>query len=246
MIHRKLMLCTLVICFLLASGVSAANKKEQSVDADIVWSESDGIRKEVFFTTRLADGWAEPEMITDDYFDNNSPVIEKDKEGNRWIFWSAYHNRTSEIRYTTRSADQWAEAQKLPSPMQSNVTPSFVFDGNGAAWVVWSANNGDLDDIYFSTNKDGNWSEPLPVHQPNNTVDALPVIDLEEPGRLVVTWKRLTDGRYESVASVWEDGRWGAEALVAEQQTDEQADQIPDLELPSFIADNTNIFLRIY
>jgi len=242
--HRLgvVMLVTLLSAgWLSGAVVQPLNERE----IDVVWSTSDGQRQEIYYTNRKEGSWTEPVRITDDYYDNMYPVIDKDSSGRRWVFWTAYNNGTMELRYTTGENGTWSESETLAGEMTSNISPSVIIDTEDTVWVVWSANDGDLDDIYFAANKKDSWSEPTLLHEPNSVADMLPEIELDGAGRPVVSWKTLKNGRTTVVASRLTDSHW-SEPEIEEIVDTAGQDDSEKLELPSFVINSSMVFVRIY
>ncbi len=225
----------------------AAEELPAQQEIDVVWTKSDGIRPEIFLTTNSGGTWSDPVMVTDDYFDNMHPVIDRDSGGTRWLFWTAYDNNRTEIRYTTGIAGEWEKSKSLASEMKSNSGPSAVIDKNDAVWVVWSASDGDLDDIYYAVNKDGEWSETQILHEPNEVPDTLPVIELNGEDGVSVSWKQLQDDKYVSVSSVYDGSEWSSPDVVQESDEPENEDSGADkIVLPDFLGNGGMIFVRAY
>ena len=93
----------------------AGSVQAQDIDIDkpidAVWSQSDGIRPEIFYSQRQSGKWSEPVMLSDDYFDNMYPVIDQDSSGRKWLFWTAYDSQRMEIRYTTGQDGVWEDSE---------------------------------------------------------------------------------------------------------------------------------------
>lgn len=216
-------------------------------EIDVVWSKSDGIRPEIFFTNYSAGTWSEPEMVTDDYYDNMHPVVDRDSSGVRWLFWTAYDSQRTEIRYTSGTSGDWQEDRALAFEMQSNSAPSVVIDQDDTVWVVWAANDGNLDDIYYAFGKGGKFSEPSPLHEPNDVPDLMPVVELNDDSLPTVSWKQMQDGRYVTVTSGYDGADWSIPAVVQEEtgQADEGgAEEM--IEVPEFVTDSGLVFIRSY
>ena len=249
-LFTRLGLTALCVAALTMVGALTASAEAVPVqqEVDVVWSKSDGIRPEIFLATNSAGTWSEPEMVTDDYYDNMHPVIDRDSGGTRWLFWTAYDDSRTEIRFTTGSAGEWEKSQPLADEMKSNTGPSAVIDKNDAVWVVWSASDGELDDIYYAVNEDGEWSESRILHEANEVPDTLPVVTLnDEEGMPSVTWKQLQGDKYVSVTSVYDGSEWSSPVVI--QETDEPANEdsgADKIVLPDFISQSGMVFIRAY
>lgn len=235
--------------FIAAFCVSAqASENDTGREIDAVWSQSDGIRPEIFYSHKVSGIWTEPVMITDDYHDNMYPVIDSDSSGRKWLFWTAYDNRRMEIHYTTGQDGQWSETAGLTTENQYNIAPSVIIDKNDVVWLVWSASNGKTEDIFYASNKDGVWTDAQPVHQGNNTPDVLPVIELNSDDLPVITWKNVVEGETIVLTSEWGDDGWSKPAVVSADEGQEQDSESSQdmVELPEFMPASGLVFLRVY
>jgi len=244
--HPLFALTMVCLGALMIVGVVSASAEDQTdqQDVDLVWTKSDGIRPEIFYTTRVAGSWSEPVMVTDDWYDNMHPVIDRDSTGTKCVFWTAYDNYRTEIRYTTGSGGDWEENNSLASEMKSNSGPSAVIDKEDAVWVVWSASGeDDLDDVYFAVNKDGQWSDPGMIHDANDTPDTLPVVELDDEGVPTVTWQQLRGDDYVELTSSYDGSDWSQPDVSEEQGEASDEDSIV---LPDFVTESGMVFIRAY
>jgi len=238
---KKLLFLCAVLPVWIAGGAFAASAETREVD--VVWSTSDGSRTEIFYTNQLDGKWSEPTQITDDYYDNMYPVVDRDQSGSPWVFWTAYSGGSMELRYAIAENGAWQDSETLASELKTNVAPSVIIDDEDVVWVVWSANNGGLDDIYFASSKNDTWTEPARVHPENTVADMLPEIGKDGTGSLAVSWQRLQDGEPVMLMSTFNDGEW-SDAAVPEVEETESAEEI--VELPDFIKNTSMVFVRIY
>lgn len=213
-------------------------------EVDVVWSTSDGQRMEIFYTHKKEGLWTEPVRITDDYYDNMYPVIDRDSTGKRWVFWTAYNNGSMELRYTTGESNEWQDSETLADEMKTNISPSVIIDKQDSVWVVWSANDGEPDDIYFAFNEKDSWSEPTHLHDRNSVPDMLPEVELDGSGLPAVNWKTLRNGKTATLTSRLTDNEWSDPQIKEIAETREQDDET--LELPSFVNNSSMVFVRVY
>ncbi len=200
---------------------------------------------EVFYAQRKDGVWLDPVQISDDYYDNMYPVIDRDSSGRRWIFWTAYDNDTMELHFTAGLEGDWQPRETLETGRQTNISPSVVVDPEDRVWLTWSANDGGLDDIMYAYYKDGSWSDPALVHEENEVADLLPVIDIDQAGSPVVTWRVLEDGETLTVKSRWTEGEFSEPEILKAEKEDEE-DETDLLELPSYVKNSSMIFIRRY
>ena len=235
--------CVQICCaaLFIAFACGAGNAKETM---EMIWSESDGLRHEIF-TSSYEDGvWQDPVQITDDNANNLHPSIGVDSSGKKWAVWTAMEGSSVEVRYSVYEGDTWSDVQTLPSTLSSNIKPSLIVDDSDVPWVVWTGNSDDDDDIYFMLYKNGEWTEEARVHSDNDVPDILPFIDTDDENRPVVTWQRYqSEEGYVQVQSIWQDGAWSEPELVevAEETEEEEDEQVV---IPQFVGDTRQVFLR--
>ena len=217
-------------------------------EADAVWIESDGVRHQVFYSTFTANSWSEPVQVTDDYFDNLHPVIDRDRQGKKWLFWTASDNGKLSLHFATSSDSVWSDAKDVPVELHSSIAPSMLIDSNDVLWLVWSGNTGGQDDIYFTTCTKGVWSSPQTVHPRDQVPDILPRISITDNNELAVTWKKYLQGSYHQVQSMWDGKKWSsfAEIEPVEQTMAEQLEKNQEIPIPAFVRDDERAFIRIY
>ena len=229
------------------SSALAAIQTQTSVnDVDIVWASSDGLRMEIYYSQRTNGVWQDPVQVTDDYYTNMYPVVDRDSTGKRWIFWTAYDNGRMEIHYTTGQGDEWQASEVLAAEKKTNISPSAVVDKEDRVWVTWSANDGELDDIMYACFYNNSWSDPAPVHQENDTADMLPVIAVDGAGTPSIDWHTISDGRNAIVSSRWIDNGWTEPEFRQNEPESKEDSGEKTLELPSFLNRYSSVFIRVY
>ncbi len=80
------------------------------------------------------------------------------------------------------------------------------------------------------------------------TPDILPIVELNDDGLPVVTWKGMSDGKTVDLVSVWDGAGWSKAVVSTEddspkQDTDSDADMV---ELADFMPASGLVFLRVY
>jgi hypothetical protein len=224
--------------------VGAQSQPLEGREVDLVWSTSDGQRMEIYYAHRLNGVWAEPVRITDDYYDNMYPVIDRDSTGTRWLFWTAYSNGRMELRYTSGRDGTWRESTTLADRMKTNISPSVVIDKEDTVWVAWSANDGGVDDIYVAFKDKNSWSEPAMPHAPNDVPDILPEVGLEDSGNPEVTWQSLQNGALLTLTSRFSGEQWSEPEVSENSEPVESHSET--LELPAFVNNTSMVFVRVY
>lgn len=227
-------------------AIASVDVKEVENDIDVVWSSSDGIKMEIYYTQRQKGIWLEPVRVTDDHYDNMYPVIDRDSSGKRWIFWTAYDNGKMEIRYASGDGEEWSTSELLSSEKKTNLSPSLVIDDQDRIWVTWSANNDDLDDIMYASFESGSWSNSDVVHEPNEAPDLLPVIELGGDGIPKIQWRANRGGQNLVLSSRWIDEDWSEPVIEEIKDEDKQDPEERIVELPHFVNRSSMVFVRVY
>ncbi|MCI5142854.1 MAG: hypothetical protein D3909_14230 [Candidatus Electrothrix sp. ATG1] len=227
-------------------------KKAAASHQDLVWSQSDGLRHEIFFSKQQNGEWSDPVKITDNNADNLHPVLDIATDGTKWIFWSAIRPNGISIEYASfqKEKEEWSEPQKLPMEQNSSIAPSVLADKKNRIWLVWAGNDGGNDDIYFTCyqNKKKAWSDPQVIHASNEVPDIKPEIAYTEEGKIEVSWIGFRGNMYKKLTSVYTDKTgWSAEQeKVERKEEDVQKRQEQETDLPSFLPSDSQFLLKIY
>ncbi|WP_339135979.1 MAG: hypothetical protein WGN25_19385 [Candidatus Electrothrix sp. GW3-4] len=240
----------LFIFFLSFLIVSCLGKegKAASVQQDLVWSQSDGLRHEIFSSMKKDGEWTIPVKITDNNADNLHPVLDRGDDGTKWLFWSAVRPDGISVEYAVFQDNEWSEPQKLPMEQHSSIAPSVLADKKEGLLLVWAGNDGGNDDIYYSRYQGKRWSDPQVIHAPNEVPDIKPEIAYNEEGKIEVSWIGFRGNTYIKLASVYTDKTgWSAEQEKLEREEEKvEDDKEQDVKLPSFLPSNSQFFLKIY
>ncbi len=234
------------ICFFVFVGSLSCYAADKQVDA--VWVEADGIRHEIFFSTFSEGTWSDPVQLTDDYFDNLHPVVDRDSHGKHWVFWTASDAGKLTLHYTSSTDDGWADIKEVPVELNSSIAPSVVIAADDVLWLAWAGNTGGQDDIYVTTLHNGEWGKAVMVHPENEVPDILPTITLDAAKQLSVRWKTFQNGAYVTVQSTWDGRKWSSPEQVEAVETT-AADSLQaekDIPVPEFLKDDDRAFVRLY
>ncbi|MCI5120814.1 MAG: hypothetical protein D3908_06420, partial [Candidatus Electrothrix sp. AUS4] len=90
---------------------------------DLVWSQSDGLRYEIFSSTKTNGKWSIPVQLTDNNANNLHPVLDIGTNGTKWLFWSAVRPNGISVQYAVFKNNKWSEPQSLPLEQNSAITP---------------------------------------------------------------------------------------------------------------------------
>ncbi len=227
-------------------ATAAVDLAEMNNDIDVVWSSSDGLKMEIYYSQRKDGVWQGPVRITDNHYDNMYPVIDRDSSGKRWIFWTAYDRGRMEIHYTSGDGEEWQTSELLSSENKTNLSPSVVIDKQDRIWVVWSANDDDLDEIMYSFYQSGFWSDPAFVHEPNDVPDLLPAVDIGGDGTPQVVWRAARAGQNVVLSSRWVDDDWSEPVIEEAEAGEKETTEERIVELPQFVSRSSMLFVRVY
>jgi hypothetical protein len=241
----------MVVSFCLLATVPGIASYHETVAegecAELVWSEDDGIRHEIFASSLRDGNWSDPVMITNDNADNLHPSIDVEPGGRKWVVWTAIEESGMELRYSYNDGKTWLAPAAIPSDLASNIKPHIMIDGDNVVWVVWSGNDGGLDDVYFIRYIDGEWTEAKPVHAANQVPDILPALWMNEGNQPVVRWQTYQDGDYAVVESLWDGTGWTVPIEIeADETLDEQEALLEAIILPAFVVDTRQVFIRFF
>jgi hypothetical protein len=245
-----LMCVVLLSCFCFQPGLLRADDSAVKVDqGDIVWSQADGSRNQIYFTTFLSEKntWSTPVKVTDDEYRNGHPTIDAGADGSKLLAWVAGSGANYKIHYSVGTEGIWSKAAVIPSSLKVNLAPSVLIDTAGQKWVVWSGDDGGQDEIYFSRYIGNSWTVPALVNTPNEVPDVLPEISLNGDNIPQVTWTGYRNGAYVRLQSTWQGNSWSAETEVQySSPTTETAKNASISNLPSFIEQPDKAFVRVY
>ncbi|MCW5198315.1 hypothetical protein VU07_00385 [Desulfobulbus sp. F4] len=205
----------------------------QAAQQELVWSQSDGLREEIYASSYKNETWSEPVKITDDNANNLHPALAVAPDGRKWTFWSAVNPDGISIEYAVSGNDgRWSEPVKMEmDDLSSAIAPSVLIDKSGTVWVVWAGNNGAQDEIYWSRCANGVWQKPQMINAANQVPDIRPEFLLNEQGQIEVSWEGFRDGKYAHLASVYTEGRWSSEQKIEKKQEEPESEP----ELPAFV-----------
>ncbi|WP_417916296.1 hypothetical protein [Candidatus Electronema sp. JC] len=215
---------------------------ENAVLEELVWSQSDGLRQEIYHSARTAAGWSEPEQLTDNNANNLHPAFVIAPDSSRWIFWSAVNPDGISIEYTVGKAGRWTQPVQLESGHATAITPAALIGPDQTLWLAWAGNDGGQDEIYWSRFVNAAWLPPQQINAANQVPDVKPELLLNKQGQVEVRWQGFRDGKYKWLAAVYAGQGWSPEQDFIEEE--EQAAE-PE-ELPDFLpADSQHVLLAV-
>lgn len=217
----------LLLALLLAAPHSQA--AENASQQELVWSQSDGLRQEIYHSRRTADGWSAPQQLTNNNANNLHPAFVIAPDSSRWIFWSAVNPDGIGIEYTVGRAGSWTQPVKLESGHATAITPAALIGPDQTLWLVWAGNDGGQDEIYWSRWSGGAWQPVRQVNAANQVPDVKPQLLLNKDGQVEVRWQGFRDGRYKQLTAVYAGQGWSPEQdFVAEEESAAEPEELPE------------------
>ncbi|MCI5144584.1 MAG: hypothetical protein D3923_03440 [Candidatus Electrothrix sp. AR3] len=196
--------------------------KQKPQRKELAWSQSDGLRHEIYYSSYKQGVWETPVMLTDNNANNLHPVLAVAPNGDRWIFWSAVRPDGISIEYVVQRNDTWSEPLKMELKHRWAITPSIAIDKNASLWLVWAGNDGGRDEIYYSHRTNSGWEDAKILNKIKNVPDIKPEIIINAQGEIKVQWLGFRDRSYKLLGATYTAAEgWSAEQEVPEQEQEE-------------------------
>jgi hypothetical protein len=234
--HKNIFLGLAALSFFAASPAQGT---------ELVWSQSDGLRHEIYHSVRNKGIWELPQKLTDNNANNLHPAFVITPDGSRWIFWSAVNPDGITIEYTAGKEGRWAEPVKLKLEEGGTaIAPSALAGQDGSVWLVWSGGSGGgQDEIYWSRHAASGWQKPKLVNMANQVPDIKPELALNAQGQPEVRWQGFRDGQYKTLIAAYTGAGWSPEQEAREE---EKKPEEAKPELPDFVpADSQHVLLDV-
>ncbi len=174
-----------------------------SGNAVAVWSQSDGLRNNIWSNRYAADsGWGEAELIeTDNSGSAYNPQIVMDGSGNAMVVWrqpSGGRNSIWSNRYTVGAG--WGTAELIETDNSGHAQyPQIAMDGSGNAVAVWSQSDGTRYNILSNRYTEGAGWDEVELIETVNSGDAFrPQIAIEGSGNAMAVWHQH-DGTFLNI-----------------------------------------------
>lgn len=220
--------------------IFANDVKNCSHSIGIVWSDTDGVDEEIFFSSYENDHWAAPIQVSDNDVTDYLPVAVTGNDCRTWVVWSSPSAQGIFLYFRMFFKGSWSDVKPFRTGMKSNTAPSLLIGPDNLPWVLWAGFDGTDDDIFYSKWTGLSWSSPARVNENDEFPDILPKITSEPLGLPRVQWLGFDGLAYVTFSSDWEGGTWGKEmkmtqALFPKQELKGNIATLPDL--PGFIRD---------
>jgi hypothetical protein len=239
-----MLLKKIALSMLLLSGLLAAprdNADAAAVQKELIWSQSDGLRYEIYASSLKSGAWTNPVKVTDDNANNLHPALAVAPDGTGWAFWSAVNPDGISIKYAVAKDGKWSDPAAVEmEDLSSAITPSALVDKSGVVWLVWAGNDGGQDEIYCSRYVSSAWQKPERVNTANEVPDIKPAIALNTAGQIEVKWEGVRNGKYVPLLSTYAEGHWSSEQQVEKQQEEVRP------ELPEFVPADSKYSLKTF
>jgi len=188
---------------------------DNSGNALAVWSQSDGIRFNIWASWFDGTSWGRAVLVeSNDAGSALSPQVAFDDSGNALAVWRQHDGSRYNIWANWFDGASWANATLIESDDAGTAySPQIAFDNSGNALAVWSQSDGIRLNIWASWFDGTNWGSPVLLEN-DDIGDAVgPKITFDNSGNAFVVWKR-DDGNRDSV---WVDRFDGASWVGAER-----------------------------
>jgi hypothetical protein len=212
----------------------------QAGQQELVWSQSDGLRHEIYHSSSQDGVWAAPEKLTNDNANKLHPAFAIAPDSSRWIFWSAVNPDSISISYIVGQDGKWSEPVKLEmQDLSSAIAPSVMIDKTGVVWLVWAGNNGGQDEIYWTRYAHSVWQKPQLINKANQVPDIRPEMGQNAQGKIEVRWEGFRDGHYVPLLSTYTEGSWSLEEEFVQEEEEQEVKPI----LPEFVPKDSQYVL---
>lgn len=196
-IHQIIKTALFLFCFLMAPYVAFCFNPE----AEMVWSEEDGDKSHILYSSFQDGSWQNPEILVEDDALNILPALGTNSKNQQLLVWVVVKNSgLTELRYQFRKNSFWGKPHQIPTSFQTNLAPVILCDHKDVFWLFWAANSGGDDDIFMSNWRKGKWSRPIQVNIDNSVPDILPDAWIDDAHGIWVSWQQMDgQGNYQQV-----------------------------------------------
>ncbi len=194
----------------------------QSGDAVIVWSQSDGAFLQIFRSEHRDGLWTDPTGLSDnispDSSDADAPQVALNDSGDAVIVWQQPDlslNQKYRIFRSEYRNGSWTDPSNIFDHFspggQDAAFPQVALNNNGDAVIVWYQSDGANNQIFRSEYQNGSWIDPsglLDNISPDGQDSVEPQVALNDNGDAIIAW-RQSDGANEQIfRSERRDGSW--------------------------------------
>jgi hypothetical protein len=184
-------------------GLNAADSQvamDNNGNAVIVWSQSDGSKKQIYKSEYRGGVWNHPTFLTNsispDGQNASGPQVAMDYNGNAVIVWSQWDGSKWQIYKSEYRESAWNHPTFLTnsiSPVgQHAESPQVAMDNNGNAIIVWRQSDGSDNQTFKSEYRGGAWNHPTfltnSISPDGQGVWMLPQVAMDDNSNAVIIW----------------------------------------------------------
>lgn len=175
----------------------------------VVWSNSDGIRTDVW----VRDLEAGLSRRLDSLSESSAPApcIATDADGRTWAFWNRpISGEVDGVAYRVFDGARWSALRIIATePRFPASSPAAAADSSGGVWLGWSGWDGRRYSIWTSRHDGTAWSAPLNVSgDASDGNDLFPAFAVTADGVPVLAWNRSGERGSAILAAIRSGDRW--------------------------------------
>jgi len=176
---------------------------DASGNAVAVWSQSDGIRDNIWANRYVAgDGWGRAEPIETGTGYASNPQIAVDSSGNAVAVWDQSDGTRDNIwanRYV--SGTGWGTAELIETDNKGHAYyPQIAVDDSGNAVAVWYQSDGTIKSIWANTYTDGTgWGTAEPIETDDAGNAFFPQVATNSKGMGIAVWYQADGAGHDDI-----------------------------------------------
>ena len=193
-------------------------------NAITVWSQNDGISKNIWVNRFSAGAWETAQLIETDPGFASDPQIAMDDSGNAIAVWYQHDGTRYNIwmnRFSSASGT-WGTAQLIETDQAGDALyPQITMNGVGDAVAVWFHDDGTRFNIWANrfSSASGTWGAAQLIETDNAGGAFFPEIMMNSSGIAIAIWFQDDGVRYNIWANWFSDGAWGVAQLIEADNT---------------------------
>ena len=182
-------------------------------NATAVWRINDGSNFIIQASTKRVDeSWQDPENLSADGYDANTPQIAVNAAGNATAVWTINDGSNFIIQAKTKLVDGiWQDLNNLSTPGRTAREPQIAMDATGNATAVWAEDDGSNYIVQARTKPFGeSWQDIATLSDAGQSARE-PQIAVDADGNATAVWVRYNGSEYiiqastKRVGESWQD-----------------------------------------
>ena len=182
-------------------------------NATAVWRINDGSNFIIQASTKRVDeSWQDPENLSADGYDANTPQIAVNAAGNATAVWTINDGSHFIIQAKTKLVDGiWQDLNNLSTPGRTAREPQIAMDATGNATAVWAEDDGSNYIVQARTKPFGeSWQDIATLSDAGQSARE-PQIAVDADGNATAVWVRYNGSEYiiqastKRVGESWQD-----------------------------------------